>query len=146
MRTFNLLTSVVVLVIAAIGISAQGGLPDIGIQGNLALGVVKVKGNEKMVIETKDGTIDSILVSGTKFKRLPPDNLSLSAATDSSLSEVSVGDRVLVTGKVSDDRTSIIPTAVYLVKGSDLAAQQEKQRIEWQRRGISHPATKNIRL
>lgn len=118
-------------------ISAQNGLPDIGIQGNLALGVVKSKGAEKIVVETKDGTIDSVLVSTTKFKRLPPDNLSLPAAADSSLDELSVGDRVLVTGKVSEDKKTIITTGVYLVKGSELAEQQAKQRAEWQRRGIN---------
>ena len=142
-----LIISLFTLVYTAVG---QNGLPDIGIQDNLALGVVKTKGTEKIVVETKDGTIDSILVSTTKFKKLPPDNLSLKAATDSSLDELSAGDRVLLTGKVSADKKSIITTAVYLVKGSDLAEQQAKQRAEWQRRGISgrvsavDPATGDI--
>lgn len=125
------------LILLGSSLFAQGSLPDIGIQGNLALGVVKVKGAEKLVIETKDGPIDSILISTTKFKRLPPDNLSLKAATDSSLDEVGVGDRVLVTGQVSEDKKSIVTAGVYLVKASDLAEQQAKQRAEWQRRGIS---------
>lgn len=129
-----LIISLFTLVFTAFG---QNGLPDIGIQGNLALGVVKTKGTEKIVVETKDGTIDSVLVSTTKFKKLPPDNLSLKAATDSSLDELSAGDRVLLTGTVSADKKSIITTGVYLVKGSDLAEQQAKQRAEWQRRGIN---------
>ncbi|QQS42452.1 MAG: hypothetical protein IPM63_05810 [Acidobacteriota bacterium] len=142
MRTTKLFFAVIGLF--AIGVSAasaQNGLPDIGIQGNLALGVVKVKGPEKIVVETKDGVIDSILVSTTKFKKLPPDNLSLKAATDSSLEELSVGDRVLLTGQVSADKKSIVTTGVYLVKASDLAAQQAKQRAEWQSRGISGRVT-----
>lgn len=122
-------------------VNAQNGLPDIGIEKNLALGVVKVKGAEKIVVETKDGIIDSILVSTTKFKKLPPDNLSLKAATDSSLEELSVGDRVLVTGQVAADKKSIVTTGIYLVKGADLAAQQAKQRAEWQRRGIAGRVT-----
>lgn len=142
MRITKLFSAVFALVaIGVSAVSAQNGLPDIGIQGNLALGVVKVKGTEKIVVETKDGIIDSILVSTTKFKKLPPDNLSLKAATDSSLEELSVGDRVLLTGQVSADRKSIITTGVYLVKGSDLAAQQAKQRAEWQSRGISGRVT-----
>ena len=130
--------------------AAQNGLPDIGIKENLALGVVKEVGSQKLVVETKDGTIDSVLVSTTTFKRLPPDNLSLKAATSSSLSEVTVGDRVLLTGKVSDDKKTIVTTGVYLVKGSDIAEQQAKQRAEWQRRGIAgrvkavDPATDEI--
>lgn len=142
MRIAKLFSAVFALVAISVSfVSAQNGLPDIGIQGNLALGVVKVKGTEKIVVETKDGVIDSILVSVTKFKKLPPDNLSLKAATDSSLEELSVGDRVLLTGQVSADKKSIVTTAVYLVKGSDLAAQQAKQRAEWQRRGISGRVT-----
>ncbi|HUF05322.1 MAG TPA: hypothetical protein VMM38_14255 [Aridibacter sp.] len=142
MRITKLFSAVSVLVAISVSVvSAQNGLPDIGIQGNLALGVVKVKGTEKIVVETKDGVIDSILVSTTKFKKLPPDNLSLKAATDSSLEELSVGDRVLLTGQVSADRRSIVTTGVYLVKGSDLAAQQAKQRAEWQRRGIAGRVT-----
>jgi len=121
--------------------AAQNGLPDIGIKDNLALGVVKEVGNQKLVVETKDGIIDSVLVSTTTFKRLPPDNLSLKAATPSSLSELTVGDRVLLTGKVSDDKKTIITTGVYLVKGSDIAEQQAKQRAEWQRRGIAGRVT-----
>lgn len=129
--------AIATIFVFSISILAQNGLPDIGIQGNLALGVVKTKGVEKIVVETKDGIIDSVLISTTKFKRLPPDNLSLQAAVDSSLDELSVGDRVLVTGKVSEDKKTIVTTGVYLVKGSELAEQQAKQRAEWQRRGIN---------
>ncbi len=119
----------------------QGSLPDIGIQKNLALGIVKVVGEKKVVLETKDGSIDAVFVSDTAFKRLPPDNLSLKAATDAQQSDISVGDRVLIVGKVSDDKKTVLTKTVYLVKGSDIQAQQEKERQEWQRRGISGRVT-----
>jgi len=136
-NTRSLFAATAAFLFLAIQAVAQGGLPDIGIQGNLALGVVKTKGSEKIVVETKDGVIDAVLVSTTKFKKLPPNDLSLKAAVDSSLDELAEGDRVLLSGKVSEDRKSIVTTSVYLVKGSDLAEQQAKQRAEWQRRGIS---------
>ena len=116
---------------------AQTNLPDIGIQSNLALGNVKATGEQKIVLETKDGVIDVVIQSVTQFKRLPPDNLKLSAATDAKLADIAVGDRLLVTGKVSDDRKSIYSNKIFLVKGSDLQAQAEKQRREWQMRGIA---------
>jgi hypothetical protein len=137
MRITFAAAAIAALALFAGAVVAQNGLPDIGIKDNLALGVVKEVGAQKIVVETKDGVIDSVLVSTTVFKRLPPDNLSLKAATPSSLSELTVGDRVLLTGKVSDDKKTIITTAVYLVKGTDLAEQQAKQRAEWQRRGIA---------
>lgn len=135
--TKSFLAAFAALILLVIPAAAQNGLPDIGIQPNLALGVVKIKGSEKLVVETKDGLIDSVLVSTTKYRKLPPNDLSLKAATESSLEEVAVGDRVLLSGKVSDDRKSILTTSVYLVKGDELAEQQAKQRAEWQRRGIA---------
>ena len=51
---------------------------------------------------------------------MSPDKLSLKAAQDASFSDVAVGDRVLVTGKISFDSKNIITKTVYLVKGSDL--------------------------
>ncbi len=124
-----------------VNVFGQNSLPDIGIQGNLALGVVKVTGDQKIVIETKDGTIDAVFVSKTAFKRLPPDNLSLKAATDSKLSDISVGDRVLVVGKVSSDKKTMLTKSVYLVKGSDIQAKLDKEREEWQTRGVSGRVT-----
>lgn len=123
------------------GVFAQGALPDIGIQGNLALGVVKVAGEQKIVIETKDGTIDALILGETSFKRLPPDNLSLKAATDAKLSDIGIGDRVLVTGRVSEDKKTVLTKSVYLVKGADIEASLQKQRDEWQKRGISGRVT-----
>ncbi len=146
----NIVVSTIVGLILAVSAFAQAGLPDLGIKQNMAVGVVKSVGDEKVAIETKDGTIDAILLSVSSYKVLPPDNLSLSAATDSKLENVSVGDRVLITGKVSDDKTRIMTKTIYLVKGSEIAAMQESERADWQKRGLSgrvvaaDPATKTI--
>lgn len=117
--------------------AAQSQLPEIGIQKNLALGVVTEIGASKIVLKTKDGTINAILLSNTVYKRLPPDNLKLSAATPASFEDIAVGDRVLVTGEVSEDKSMISSNKMFLVKGTDLEAQAEQQRQEWRRRGIS---------
>ncbi len=106
-----------------------------------AVGNVKVVGSEKIVLETDKGTVEAILTQSTTFFRLPPDNLKLSAATDSQLSEISIGDRVLVTGTLSQNNKDIFAMKVYLVKGTDIAQQQEKQRQEWRTRGISGRVT-----
>ncbi|MGI8543523.1 MAG: hypothetical protein ACR2MD_08580 [Aridibacter sp.] len=139
----NLLWLGLAILVMSLGVNTfgQDSLPDIGIQENLALGVVKVTGDQKIVIATKDGTIDAVIVSETAFKRLPPDNLSLKAATDSKLSDISVGDRVLVVGKVSGDKKTILTKSIYLVKGSDIQAKLDKEREEWQTRGISGRVT-----
>ncbi len=139
----NLLWLGLAILVMSLGVNTfgQDSLPDIGIQENLALGVVKVTGDQKIVIATKDGAIDAVIVSETAFKRLPPDNLSLKAATDSKLSDISVGDRVLVVGKVSGDKKTMLTKSIYLVKGSDIQAKLDKEREEWQTRGISGRVT-----
>ncbi len=126
-----------ILLALSSAVLAQNNLPDLGIQKELAVGIVKSVGNEKIVLETKDGMLDVLIVSATAYKRLPPDNLSLKAATEAKFTDVANGDRVLVTGKVSDDKKSITTKTVYLVKDSDLKAQQDKERQEWTTRGIS---------
>ncbi len=130
-----------VLIVFGLGVVAfgQGGLPDLGIQRekNLAVGVVKSIGEKGLVLETKDGMLDVAILSQTGFKRLPPDQLSLKAATESSFKDISVGDRILVTGKISADSKNIITKTVYLVKNTDLKAIAEKERKEWTTRGIS---------
>ncbi len=139
----NLLWLGLAVLVLGLGVNVfgQNSLPDIGIQGNIALGVVKIKGEQKIVVETKDGTIDALILSETSFKSLPPDNLSLAAAADSKLSEITVGDRVLVVGKVSGDKKTVLSKSVYLVKGADLQAKLEKERQDWQTRGISGRVT-----
>ncbi len=123
------------------GIFAQNGLPDTGIKSNLVIGVVKIVGTEKIVLETKDGSIDAVILTATVFKRMSPENLSLSAAEDSAIGDISTGDRVLVTGNVSEDKKSVYANKVFLVKGSDIEAQLAKRRADWQKRGISGKVT-----
>lgn len=107
----------------------------------IAVGVAKVVGAQKIVLETKGGMLDAVLSSSTTYFRLQPDNLSLKAATESSLAEITATDKVLVTGTYSEDKKTLFALKVYLVKGSDIAEQQEKQRQEWRTRGIAGRVT-----
>lgn len=132
---FALFLLISIFALAAFVVSAQDDSSTKKLQW--ATGVSKTVGAEKIVVETKDGTIDAVISKSTTFFRLPPDNLKLSAATDSKLADISAGDRVLVTGTYSDDKKTIYAVKVYLVKGSDIAEQQEKQRQEWRTRGIA---------
>jgi hypothetical protein len=98
------------------GVSADKSLPDIGVRANLALGVVKVIGEQRLVVETKDGVLDAVIAPATVFRRMTPANPSPKDAIESRPVDVSVGDLVLLVGWVSEDRSSIVTSAVYLVK------------------------------
>ncbi len=47
-----------------------------------------------------------------------------------------MGDRILVRGKASEDAKSLAASTVIVMKQSDLAARQQQEREDWQKRGI----------
>jgi hypothetical protein len=119
----------------ALTISAQDG-----IKQNLAAGEVTAVSDTKISLQTKDGAIDAILSSATEYKRVPPENPSLKAAVAASLSEVGIGDKVLITGLVADDKKTMPAKAVYIISKSDLAQKKAKEQ-EWRTRGIAGRVT-----
>jgi co-chaperonin GroES (HSP10) len=58
----------------------------------------------------------------------------LKSATQITLGDVAVGDRVLITGKSEDDG-SFAATRVILMKSTDIAQKNETEKQDWQRRG-----------
>jgi ribosomal protein L24 len=117
-------------------ISAQTNT-DVGIKPNLAGGEVTSITEGKIILTTKDGIIEIVLSPQTIFKRVPPENPTLKAAVDSSLSEIGEGDKLLVTGMVSENKKTLPAKAVYLITKSDIIQKQTKEQREWQTRGIS---------
>jgi hypothetical protein len=90
-----------------------------------------------IALKTKDAEIAVMLTDKTEFKRVPPGKPSLSAATPSSASEIAVGDGLVVTGILSDDKRSIPARAVYLMTSSDISQQKQADAQRWATRGIS---------
>lgn len=117
-------------------ISAQTNA-DVGIKPNLAGGEVTSVAEDKIILTTKDGVIEIILSSQTVIKRIPPENPTLKAAVDSNISEIGIGDKLLVTGMVSEDKKTLPAKVVYLITKSDIIQKQTKEQREWQTRGIS---------
>jgi hypothetical protein len=50
--------------------------------------------------------------------------------------DLQVDDRILVRGKASDDARSLTASTVIVMKQSDVAAKQQQEREDWQKRGI----------
>jgi len=120
-------------------ISAQ--ISDFGIKPNLAVGEVTSVSENKIVLQTKDGAIDVVLSPATQYKRVPADNPSLKAATESNFTEIKTGDKLLVTGQVSADKKSVPAKAIYLMSKTDIVQKQTKEQEEWRTRGISGRVT-----
>lgn len=111
--------------------------------------VVSVSG-EKAVVKTAEAEVEVVLNATTEYKRVPPENPVLKAAVPATLADIGPGDKLLVSGKLSDDKKTLSAKSVYLMTKADLAQRPTKDLERWTTRGISgrvkalNPDTKQI--
>lgn len=91
----------------------------------------------KIVLKTKDGDVEIDLSDKTEYKRVPPENPTLKAAVVATFGDIGVGDKLLVTGILSEDKKSLPARSVYLMTKADIAKKQAKDVERWAIRGIS---------
>ncbi len=141
MRRNIFLAAIILLTgIFNLNLSAQTNT-DIGIKANFAGGEVTSVGSGNIVLQTKDGAIELVLSDKTEYKRVPPETPTLKAAIPSNLSEIGVGDKLLVTGLVAADKKTIPAKAIYLITKADISQKQTKEQDEWRTRGIAGRVT-----
>lgn len=106
---------------------------------------------KSLSLKTDAGSVVAVaLTDQTAYMRLPPGETTLTKATEISFGEIGVGDRVLALGRVADDKKSVPARVLVVMTKTDLAQKHERDREEWQRRGITgtvsaiDPATKEI--
>jgi hypothetical protein len=123
------------------GLSAMSQSPDVGISQNFAGGEVTTVSDSKITIQTKDGSIDAVLTAATAFKKIPPGDPSLKNAVAASLSDISAGDKVLITGMVAADKKSMPAKTVYLMTKADIAQRHAAEAEQWRTRGLTGKVT-----
>ena len=101
---------------------------DVGIKPNFAGGEVVSLTDSKIVLNTKDGTIEVVIIRSNFIKTVSPENPSLKTAVDANFSDIGVGDKLLVTGMVSEDKKTIPAKVVYLMTKADIAQKQAKRK------------------
>ncbi len=102
-----------------------------------AVGAIKSVGGGALVLTTDDGKMVSVsLPEGVRAVRIPPGATDLKSAVPITVQDLQPGDRVLVRGKASDDGKSLAATAVIVMKQSDVAERQQREREDWQKRGV----------
>jgi hypothetical protein len=100
------------------------------------LGTVKTVAGNSFTMATDAGQAVSVsVVSGAKVLQLPVGSTDLKTATASQLSDIAVGDRVLVTGKAGDAAASFNALRVVLMKSAAIAQMQAAQQTDWKARG-----------
>ncbi len=105
----------------------------------------------QITVKTDAGSVVVVRISGdTTFERMPPGETDAKKAVAINLPEISVGDGIYARGRVAEDRKSVPAQKIIVVSQSEIAQKQERERLEWRRRGLSgiieslNPQTKEI--
>ena len=100
------------------------------------LGTVKAISGSSMTLATDTGQpVTVTLADGIKVVQLPPGSTDLKAATAIALTDVAVGDRVLVTGKAGEAAGQLTVSRIILMKSTDIAQKRAQDQADWQKRG-----------
>ncbi|MFY9619137.1 MAG: hypothetical protein WAQ99_04935, partial [Pyrinomonadaceae bacterium] len=106
-----------------------------------------------LTLKTDAGSVVLVSTSEkTTFDRMPPGESDRTKAIKTSLTEITVGDGIYARGFVAADRKSVPAQQIVVVSQSDIAQKQEKERMEWRRRGVSgivastNPTTKEVTI
>jgi hypothetical protein len=103
-------------------------------------------------LQTDSGTRLTVLLSNNAILlRVAPNQKDLKSATKINAQDISVGDRVLVRGHISDDQKTLLATAAIDMSKGEIAQRHEAERLEWQRGvgglvGAVDPATSTITI
>jgi|SRR5271154_5112869 len=102
-----------------------------------AVGTIKAMTDKSVTLAPDSGGEMSILIQdGTKIVRVAPGEKDIKQATPISLSDLQVGDRILVRGKTDQDGESVDALSVIAMAKTDVAAKQASDRAEWQKHGL----------
>lgn len=102
-----------------------------------ALGSIKAVTDSGITLTSDSGDEFKVSLPDTaKILRVAPGQKDLKSATPLQKSDLQVGDRILVRGRSASDPHSLTAAAVIVMKGSDVAAKQENDRSDWQKRGV----------
>jgi hypothetical protein len=102
-----------------------------------AVGTIKSISGSTVTVTTDAGTQISILLQpATRLVRMMPGQADLKTATPLRSSDLEAGDRLLAGGTAAEDGKSVIATSVVVMKKADIAARQEREREDWQQRGV----------
>ncbi len=127
-------------------VCAQGKPTDIsgGAQVSKAVGVIQsIQADSITVAAESGGEVTAKLMGSTKILRVPPGEKDLKNATALQAQDLQPGDRVLVRGQASEgDGHTIVALSVIVMKQADVAAKQQHDRDDWQKRGVGGLVTK----
>ena len=116
-------------------------------QVSKTVGAIKsIQADSITVVAESGGEVTAQLTGTTKILRVPPGEKDLKNATALQLQDLQPGDRVLVREQASVNGGSsprvVTALAVIVMKKADVAAKQQLERDDWQKRGVGGLVTK----
>lgn len=101
------------------------------------IGMVTAIQPGQLTLHTDAGPQLTVKIPGGVFVlKVPPGAKSLAGATRITVSDISVGDRVLILGPVSADKKSVLADRIIVMSKSALAEAHKKEQLDWQQHGI----------
>lgn len=99
-------------------------------------GSVKSINGSTIVLQADGGQDVNVAIEpDARILRVAPGQTDLKSAATIPLSEIQVGDRMLVRGKPGESANSVVASSIIVMKKADVAQKQQKDRQDWQRRG-----------
>jgi hypothetical protein len=102
-----------------------------------SLGTVKAINGNVLTLTLDSGTDVTVNVTDTtKIVQVAPGQKDLKTAAVIRISDLHVGDRILVRSRASDDPKSITALGIIAMKRGDVDAKKTQDRDDWQKRGV----------
>ncbi|MBV8673026.1 MAG: hypothetical protein JOZ33_06300 [Acidobacteriaceae bacterium] len=117
--------------------SLRAQAPGSAAQTTRIVGTVSAMQGNTLTIKSDAGATSTVnATDSTRVLRAEPGAKSLSDATPAQLSDIAVGDRVLVSATTGDGGTPGTALRIIAMKQGDIAQRQKAEQADWQRRGI----------
>jgi hypothetical protein len=101
------------------------------------VGTIKsISGNGLVLTSDAGAEINVDVRDSTKIVRIVPGQKDLKDAQTIALTDLQVGDRILVRSKAEDDPKAFSATTIIAMKKADIAEKQSHERDEWQKSGV----------
>ena len=101
------------------------------------VGAIQAINGDMITLKPDAGSTVNVVVQGqVRILRVAPGQTDLKNAAAIQLTDLQVGDRILVRGTPSPDGQSLAASTVIAMKRSDVEAKQQQEREDWQKRGI----------
>ena len=136
-----LLAGVAALGTATSGRAIAGGAPQAQPQTTSstvrAIGAVQSVQGNTLILKTDSGSEVNVQVQDSaRIVRVAAGQKTLSGATPIHLQGLQVGDRVLASGKNSEDGKTLLASSVIVMKRVDVEQKQQQEEMEWQKNGV----------